>query len=159
VSANLCEALVGLSQFADQFNGLVVSLSWSKGRPPREPTPTRFEFAPDTIPVIQEAGRVLRATTPREEFQLYGSVVRLDRPEGAQTGKVSVAGLVEGRALKVLVELRADDYDLAINAHKLGIPVNCLGDLVKEGRQFTLLNPHRFALDQDDSSELPDQEP
>jgi hypothetical protein len=96
--------------------------------------------------VIQEAGRILRGTSPLEEYEVEGWVEALDRPTGQDFGIVTVLGFVDERPHRIRLQLRDPEYHTAIQAHDGRIPVFCVGDLVKEGRSFTLQNPHHFRL-------------
>ena len=145
VSANLCEALVGLAQVSPS-DGLDIGISWSPNRAVAGSTPQRVVLSADTIPLIKEAARLFRETGPVEDFELQGGVVGLSRGEGAPIGRVTVAGFIEGRARKVLIDLPEPDYTTAWRAHKAEAIVLCTGELVKEGRSFRLLNPRHFRM-------------
>jgi hypothetical protein len=145
VSANLCEALVGLAQ-ASPSDGLDIGISWSPNRAVAATTPHRIMMPADSIPLIREAARLFRETGPVEDFELQGGVVGLSRAEGAAIGHVTVAGFIEGRARKVLIDLPEQDYATAIRAHEEEAIVLCTGELVKEGRSFQLQNPRRFRM-------------
>jgi hypothetical protein len=147
VSANLCDALVGMSGEARLVRGLDFSFSWSRTRPQtQKQIPTHVSISPDSLPVIQEAGRVLRETSPREDFELQGIVVKLDRPIGAQTGLVTVLGFVEDKPHAIKMELGAEDYRQVILAHDRQVPILALGELVKEGRSYVLRKPREIRL-------------
>jgi hypothetical protein len=147
VSANLCQALVGMAGEGDAVQGLQFDFSWSALRPAPEALPRRVRVLADALPIIREAGRILQETSPQEEFVLRGMVVRLERPEGAAVGTVGIVAYIDGRPRRVNVELRGPDYDLAIRAHQEGQPVVCTGELVREGRALVLRNPRDFGLE------------
>jgi hypothetical protein len=150
VSANLCEALAGLSQYVDTSKGLAINFSWSRTRTTAPKARGRIVLADDVVLVIREAGRLLRATALQEDFELHGMVFRLEREHEAEVGRIIVLGLVDGRPRKISVELTPKDYILAIRAHEEGLSVVCSGDLVKEGRSFALQNPRHFSVESDD---------
>ena len=82
VSANLCSALVGLATGDGDTSQLDIDVSWSRARPQDAQTPSHFSLDRDAVPVIEEAGRLLRAKEPLEQFRLYGPVFRLQqRPD------------------------------------------------------------------------------
>jgi hypothetical protein len=147
VSANLCQALVDMAGEGSSVTGLQFDFSWSPLRPVSEPLPRRVRVLADALPIIREAGRILRETSPQEEFVLRGMVVRLDRPEGADAGTVGVVTYIDGRPRRVNVELRGSDYDQAIRAHQERQPVVCTGELIREGRTLILRNPRDFGLE------------
>jgi hypothetical protein len=150
VSANLCEALTGLRKFVDTSKGLAINFSWSRTRPVSESVPNRIVFGDDAMLVIGEAGRLLLATAPQEDFELHGMVFRLERAGDAEIGNIVVLGFIDEQPRKISLELGPKDYDLAVLAHRDRLPIVCSGDLVKEGRMFSLQNPRHFAIEQDD---------
>lgn len=145
VSANLCDALVGLN--AAIGTGVDIDVTWSPTRPARPEVPPHIDLAPDVMPILAEAARLFRETAPREEFELRGVVVRLDRPEGAPTGTATILGFVEDQPRKVRVVLGQPEYTEACRAHEQERLVGCYGDLVKEGRSYVLRNPRRFEVE------------
>jgi hypothetical protein len=137
VSANLCDALAGLV-LESGAESLAVRLQWSPSRAAPADVPSRVLFARDTAGVVREASRIFRETTPREEFELHGMVVALQRDEGAGSGTVTIAALVDGALRKVRVALGPEAYGTAIRAHQEEQRVRCLGRLTKEGRSLVL---------------------
>lgn len=150
VSANLCEALAGLvARGGARTCEVTVSAAPSRpGFPERH-----VSFAADMAPVLREAARLFRASAPREDFELEGLVTRLERAEGATTGTVTIAGVVDASLRKVRLELEAGDYPTAVQAHLEGRPVRCEGELVREGRAYVLRHPRRLALKPEEREE------
>jgi len=131
VSANLCDAVAGLSSISTSAP-LDIKMTWASSRPRHRAVPDRIVFDSDLIPIIEEAARQFRETEPLEDLELVGVVTRLDRGPKASEGEVIVSGPVEGQMLGVVIALNAEAYLLAIRAHKERLPVRCTGDLVKE---------------------------
>ncbi len=150
VSANLCEAIVGMSE-SGGGEGLEIGLRWAPARPARGTPPVRVSFPADTMPLIGEAARIFRKTPTQEGFEVEGYVVTLNRREvgGEGGGFATVLSIVEGSPRLISIGLDAEDYDNAILAHKNGIRVRCYGNLTKQGGQFVLANPRGFELDAD----------
>jgi hypothetical protein len=147
VSANLCQALTGMAGLENRVTALQFDFSWSPTRPAAESLPRRVRVTADALPLIGEAGRLLRETSPREDVILRGTVVRLDRRERADGGWITVLSYVDERLRPVRVELEEAEYNLAIQAHQDRAPVRCVGDLTHEGRGLILRNPRRFSLE------------
>ncbi|MFY0562370.1 hypothetical protein ACN28E_00895 [Archangium lansingense] len=143
VSANLCEALAGLVSRSGART-CEVTVSAAPSRPGFEER--HVAFAADEAPVLREAARMFRASTPREDFELEGLVIRLERDERASAGTVTIAGVVDASLRKVRLELEANNYPAAVRAHLEGRPVRCEGELVREGRTYVLRHPRQFAL-------------
>jgi hypothetical protein len=147
VNANLCDAVVGLWGGDEVQRSLEFSFSWSPTRPVVHDTVRRVSFTSDRIPVIREAGRQMREREPLLEFELQGPVVKLERPEGAPSGKVTIVGLLEDRQIRVALELEDKQYHVAVQAHDQGQTVRTTGVLTREGRGYTLSNPSDLAVE------------
>ncbi len=152
VSANLCDALVGMGSSGEGNRAVDIQFSWSRNRPLASEAgmPDRILFSPDAFPVIRQAAVYLKESSPREEFEIRGLVVKLDRPEAATTGKVTVHSLIDDQPRKVVVELGDLDYHKAVTAHAQDRLVRCSGVLAREGRAFRLYEPYGFAVEEDD---------
>jgi len=150
VSANLCDAIVGMDSGSENERGFDARITWSRSRPATEDIPGRILIPSDSMPVIQEAARLFREMAPREEFELYGPVVRLDRSEGAPVGKVTALTMVDGSMRRVSMELDEDAYHMAVLAHDTQRAIACVGILDREGRSYVLKNPHSLAIERDD---------
>jgi len=145
VSANLCEALVGLGGEAGHSFELSLRLAPSRPLKARSLTPIRFRR--DHLPVLVSAARELRERIPDEGALVSGNVVRLHR-EGTGAGEISIAGTVNGddRLRRVWMELAAADYAAATRAHQEMLGVSVRGDLVRRGTRLYLTNPTAFQV-------------
>jgi hypothetical protein len=146
VSANLCDAVAGLWGEEDRFRNLEFTFSWSPARAPEPNTVRRVRFIADRIPVIREAGRLLRERAPVADFELEGAVVKLERAEGSPTGKVTILGQVEGKPRRVVVEMDDPNYHYAVLAHDQFKALRCFGSLTREGRSLILQDPHEITV-------------
>lgn len=114
--------------------------------------PREVLLPPDAIPIIEEAGRILRETSPVEEFELQGFVIALDRPAGAEVGTVTVLGFVEEAPRRIRIQLRDPDYHIAVQAHDQRLPIFCVGELLREGRSFVLNQPRQLRIGQQEEA-------
>lgn len=146
VSANLCEAIAGLSMDDDTSRAVDFAFSWSRSRPARENQISRVVIAHDRVQFIQEAARLLRERAPIEGFELEGPVIKLERHGNTGPGIATVYGLVEDSPRRVRIELAEEDYNQAIQAHGDGLDVRCGGRLVREGRSYVIKNPAAFTV-------------
>lgn len=149
VSANLCDAIVGFSSQTDQDRRLEVSISWALSRPLLQPKPTKVMFTPDTFPIIAEAGQQFRESAARDDFEVYGPIVKLERADATGEGLVTVHAFVEESPRKVTIRLDSDDYEKALDAHKGWKTIRCTGVLTKEGKSFKLRNHSGIEVDVD----------
>jgi hypothetical protein len=152
VSANLCDAVVGLARAAGG-DALDVLVTWSPTRPVEGKSIERAHVGADTVPIIEEASRHFRDTAPVDDFELEGFVTRLDRGPDASEGDVTVEGVVEDRMRRVVVRLPAIDYSRAVRAHNERLKVKCQGELIRAGRGHRLENPRHFDMILEDENE------
>ncbi len=147
VSANLCDAIVGLHEGA-HVRALGISVHWATARAPERHAVVTFTR--DVIPVLREASRLFRASSAREEFELEGVPVKLAREGDQKEGTVTVAAVVDGALRKVRITLSEAEYERAAAAHIDQITISCAGELVRDGRMLTLQNPRGFTVEQDE---------
>ncbi|BAC90679.1 hypothetical protein [Gloeobacter violaceus] len=143
VSANLCDAILGLNESAGN-QGVEVSLNWSASLP-RPDAPQKVHLSPSLMPAIEAAANLLRKGI-YEDFEVRGRVVKLQLPENETIGTVTVACIVDDRRKNVKISLSLKEYELAIRAHGSDAEVICRGNLLKEGSSYVLQNPRGFAL-------------
>lgn len=146
VSANLCEAVVGLWGEDDGQRSVDFQFSWSPARPEGPETPSKTRFSADRIPLIREAARVMRERAPVDDFELEGAVVKLDRVPGQPMGKITVIGHVDDKPRHVALELGDVDYQIAIRTHQQNKILRCVGSLVREGRGYALRDPRDVSV-------------
>lgn len=149
VSANLCEAVSGLWSDDNHQGGLEFRFSWSAARPIETEVRKHVRFSADRIPLIREAAKLMQERSPIKDFELEGVVVKLDRPPGQETGRVTVLGLVDGRPKRVTLSLGDPFYHWALDAHDRERTLHCVGTLVREGRGYQLQNAHLLAPEHD----------
>lgn len=145
VSANLCEALVGLNDGGGK-SGVEVSFSWAITRQAAATVPKKVFLPPDVISYCSEAAKFLRATGSIEDVEVQGAVTNLGRSYEEDNGKITVTGLVDGRSRRVVILLSPEDYQTASRANVERLPVSCIGKLEKEGTTWVLGNPRDFTV-------------
>ena len=143
VSANLCEALVGMEEDDQKIS---VRLTWARSRPVQTSYPSEFSFAPGSLPVLAEVARHFRASAPDLGYELVGYVVKLAKTPKARRGTIGVFVVVDGHPKVISVRLEEYEYRQAVRAHRDKLIVSCSGELVKEGHGLTLKNYRNFAV-------------
>jgi hypothetical protein len=78
---------------------------------------------------------------------IQGIVTRLQ--ENADSGKVTVMGVVAGRLQRLQMHLPEPAYDLAVKAYQARLPILCEGDLHRQPYGFLLQPVNQFTLDLD----------
>ena len=144
VSANFCDALANL-RLNEASQDISFGLTWSPTRPVPEQTPRRIALSSDYFPILREAARQFRDSAPLEDFELIGSVVKLEHG-GDAGGLITVLGLVDSSMRRVQVSLLHKEHQMAIEAYKQEAFVTCEGELVKQGRAYVLQNPRNFRV-------------
>ncbi len=145
VNANLCEAIAGLIT-GSEARRLALQFQWSPARPAPADATRSVQFGADVVPVLREVSRVLRERAPQTGFELVGPVRRLESADPSAGGAVTIVGLVDGAMRPVRVELSAEDYRVGALAHTDRALVRCEGELVRDGRSWTLRTPRFLAL-------------
>jgi len=152
VSANFCEALVGLG--GEPGHAFDLSLSLAPSRPFTRKVLPPVHFRRDHLPVLAAAAQELRERVPEEGLFVVGSVVRLHR-EGGGPGEIGIAGTIEGddRLRRIWVELSEADYQKATIAHRDMSLVSARGDLVRRGTRLYLTGASAFRILQDEGDD------
>ncbi|GMA59511.1 hypothetical protein C7445_12010 [Alicyclobacillus sacchari] len=146
INANLCQALEFIGDEPEVMQ-VDVRFSWAPIRPISRPISSYVSFPSDMLPIIKEAGRMLKAISPVEDVELRGVVVNLARELDEDAGSVVVYGFLDGQIRRVKIHLSHDQYQLAIQAHDRKQPVVCYGELVREGNGFVLKSPRGFRIE------------
>lgn len=148
VSANLCEALVGL-QKETASDRVKLYVNWSPVQGIEEGLTRQLIIPAELAPIIQEAAQYLNelALNKIEEYTLWGKVEALE-------GDMNSGGVVKIRAnipyqtgtRLVRVKLSREDYEKAYAAHGGEHFVSVRGTLTKEGRFYYLNDPGHFII-------------
>jgi hypothetical protein len=145
VSANLCDAVVGLSAVSPE-EGLEIQASWSRTRPVTGAIPSRVILGSDSIPLIEEAARHFREAASWEDVEVEGVVTRLVRGATATEGDVTITGSADGQMRRITLRLGPNTYSEAVRAHDERRTVRCIGELVREGGGYRLKDPRHFEI-------------
>jgi hypothetical protein len=144
-SANLCDALVGLSG-TNARRGFEITIAPAGSSAALSP-PKTFVFDVNKVERVAEAAAYYK----RDDQMLYdrtitGSVEKLDRPLEDESGTISIAATLNGQPRVVTVELNRDDYQRAVKAHGSKHLVRCHGDVKVTARSARLINPRDFKV-------------
>lgn len=148
VSANLCDAVVGL--ISDAADSVVdVSVSWASVRSvPGGRAQSRFTGVDRGL--LQEASRTLKARQEHIGERIEGYVKSLDRGRHDLEGRVVIKGVVEGSMSSVRVNFQPEDYSRVVDAHEHRLVVSLEGDLRRDGRGWVMSNPRGLEIHEDD---------
>lgn len=145
-SANICDALVGLSG-TNQSREFAVSISPSPLEPIPQRIPFQYNFGVKSVAVIERAADYFKEKFILHDQVIQGYVKRLDRVPSSETGVVSIATTLLGKGDKnVSVEFSGEFYIEAIHAHERKLVVECRGDIHVSSRTARLLNASGFRV-------------
>jgi hypothetical protein len=144
LSSNLCEALTGIYK-SGREQGIDLNLSWSSGISAPEDILTSLVFPPEIMPAVSKIGKRLKADIV-SDYEIVGEVVKLERQNRDLNGQVTLMGKIKGGMRKIKVDLPNEEYRVACQANQDRLSITCRGDLVKEGRLFSLTNLTSFSL-------------
>ena len=99
--------------------------------------------------MIQEAGRLYRATAPPEETEVRGIITQLraDDIAGPPAGPIIIKGTIDGRLRRIQITLAEKDHQRAVEAYKNRSEIVCNGLLRKQqAATWTLGNPNGFDI-------------
>lgn len=144
-SANMCEALIGLS--GQRRNREVnVSVELSKDVQYGNDRTLKFTFSPHHVQILREVAEYYRDKYVRNGYILQGYVKKLNRDRDSDQGVITVMASVAGVDKNIEFELSGADYKEAIHAHDNRELVACMGDLDVRPRKVKLLNPLNFKI-------------
>lgn len=88
---------------------------------------------------FRSAAKALREMTPLQNTELEGYIIAVSRGVADTIGRATLTTIVEQLGeTKVKVELDAEQYAAAVDAHKEGQRVRIVGTLKKVGRSHVL---------------------
>ena len=120
LSSNLCEALLEM-QPGDDDSALTLSVAWAAVLPgPKDIAPS-VRIKNSYFPLIEDVYKELRRAEPTVQSLFVGYVDTLSGqpgPDGRVQGETTLSVVYEEEMRKARVDLNADDYQVAIDAHR-----------------------------------------
>lgn len=144
-SANLCDALIGLSGESKQRN-VNISITLSKADNHNQDLPLVHRFSSDLVPYLQKASDYYKGTFDIADYKVTGTVTSLKHEDNDDVGTVTVQSIVNDMLKSVSFELPLVEYWKAHQAHKQQYTVECIGDLHVTPRSAKLLNAKAFRV-------------
>ncbi|MEJ2419760.1 MAG: hypothetical protein P8Y45_23120, partial [Exilibacterium sp.] len=145
VSANLCDALIGLSGEA-LSRDVNISLSLSRSEPEEEELPLTYILKSNQLKYLEDASNYFKEIYIVNDKTILGAVVKLSHLDGEEVGVVVITMDVNGVDRSVSVELPLDEYWQAHRAHGKSENVEVTGDLHISPRSAKLLNWRDFKV-------------
>jgi hypothetical protein len=141
VSSNLCQSLARL---IEDSNGIDIALDWSASKPDADRI--KVNLIRENGAVLIDAARYLAAQEPEVNVSVQGLVSQITEDPNRFDGSTVIEAEVGNSLRRIRVQFGPDEratvYDAALNKKW----VQVVGDLMREGRQLRLLNPHDLAI-------------
>jgi hypothetical protein len=150
LSANLCEALIQMRPLGDR-PALTVSAVWSRAAlpPAEEQVPTRVSLHEEVFALAEYLAPRLRSTPQprRDRFVGFVDVLRgQPGPDNRPAGEVMVTLFQDDELIKAWLDLPADVYETANQAHMTNSPVGFEGVLNRSPRVGRVVQVSNFRL-------------
>lgn len=145
VSSNFYQALAEM-QPSEPRAGLYVASTWSRAiTPPSTALPTNVHLRSEYFPLVAQVAETLRPDYKPHTGLFVGRVEALNgetNAEGRMQGEIEIEFLQDEEAVRARVELSAEDYAQACDAHKNSEIVLVSGTLHR-GRRLNSIHDYR----------------
>lgn len=145
VSANLCDALVGLTG-ENQSRDVKITIALSRTDNEYLDIQLNHSFNSDMVEYLKRASDYYKEKYTILGYTVSGQVTGLKHEENEDIGTVTVASLVCGREKYVTFTLPTEQYWQAHQAHGANEIVECQGDLHVSPRSASLINVSGFKI-------------
>lgn len=145
VSANLCDALIGISG-GTRSRDVKITISLSRVEGELDSARLEHQFASNMVPYLQIASDYYKEKHVLLNQVVSGLVTKLSHEEEENVGTVTIDATVNGIKKSVNIELQNDKYWQSHSAHKKLQIVECLGDLHVAPRSAKLVNVKDFRV-------------
>lgn len=150
LSANFCDALLRM-QPPEERSTLSLSVRWASTLPVSSEAvvPDRVIFRSEYFPIIEDIYKKLRPAREPVSALFVGQVDALNGnvgEDGRVQGETTLLILHDDELVRARVDLNADDYQKAIEAHRTGGFVKCRGVIHLGRRTHRLTNIAEFEL-------------
>ncbi|MCU8073755.1 hypothetical protein ACGMNB_16870 [Shewanella oncorhynchi] len=145
VSANLCDALVGLSGTA-KTRSFTISIYLAGAEADIQNMPKQFNFCSEQVPTLELASAFYKGNYVIKAYEAFGLVSRMTHLPDDDFGEITVRSLVRGVEKNVVMQLALNDYWDAVHAHERKEFVSCKGALHVTAKSAKMLDSHNFKV-------------
>ena len=146
INANMCEALLKLQPLDGDIN-LVTTFKYASALKSQLDKSVEYSITDNHFAIISELERIYYNKKSVEEAELTGYVRSLTKKAGREVDYeekiIRLDVVYEGRKRTVIIELTADDYRIACDAHRDGVKVQVAG-LLDMSRKFWELSQLQY---------------
>ena len=143
VSANLCDALIGLSG-KDRHRQFSITLQLSGLEKTLDVETFTHDFPPKMIPTLELVSKQLKENYILPSYTLSGHVTKLEKEYESESGSVTVSASLDGKDKPVTFQLELKEYLQAIHAHENKAYLECKGELHVSPQSAKLHNVYEF---------------
>lgn len=151
-SSNMCRAIIDISR--NRTASVEYSVLWS---PKISPPQDIAELSPILLnetdyAYLSKAATQLKELNPDDTFTIRGQVVGLSSTDDPHKFGVGQSVVIDwgkpdiGRLVKIIVDLKPEEYLQAIQAHDSWLSVEVTGEAKLIGNRWRLLNPRGFRV-------------
>lgn len=134
VSANLCDALIGMSGKNHDYD-IEISIKSRKTK-----VTSNHKFNSSAIQFLKEASDYLKGHQLIENYNVIGTIINLKQQPEENFGEVTIKFKYEQKTKNIKLRLENQNYIEAVKAHAEKSIVSILGDLAINGKNTILLN-------------------
>ena len=145
VSANLCDAVRGM---LNKVSGIDISVNWALTYP-RPGEQALVHFHESDIPILKDASQTLKERQDRPNEHVVGYVNSLARQRSDYRGRATIRSLIGDSMSSIRVDFGPENYHNIVDAHGRRRMISVRGDLIRIGRQWTLVNPRDLEILED----------
>lgn len=145
VSANLCDALIGLSG-KNKHREFSITLQLSSLEKTIDVDTLIHGFSPTMIPTLEHVSKRLKENYIITNYTLSGYVTKLEQEYESDTGNVTVIATLDDKEKPVTFKLARNEYLEAIHAHENKAYLECKGDLHVSPQSAKLVNVTDFKV-------------
>ncbi|WDE08809.1 hypothetical protein SG34_033490 [Thalassomonas viridans] len=145
VSANLCDALVGLSGFS-KSRAFTISICRAGIEADTQELPTQFSFFPQQVPTLELASAFYKGNYVIKSYEAFGVVSKMTHLPDDDFGEITVRSSIRGVEKNVSVQLPLENYWQAVHAHESSEVVSCKGSLSVTAKSAKLIEPYEFKI-------------
>lgn len=145
VSANLCDALIGISG-KTRSRDVKITISMSRVEGKLNGTRVEHQFPSNLMPYLQIASDYYKEKYVLLDQVVSGLVTKLSHEDEENVGTVTIVAKVNGLDKSVSIELPNGEYWESHTAHKKSQIVECSGDLQVTSRSAKLVNVKSFRV-------------
>ncbi len=145
VSANLCDALIGLSG-SSKLRNFEISIALARVEPDKQNVSIHHSFNSEHVSVLEAASEYYKGNYVMDSFIASGLVNQMKHSKDEDFGEISIRTPVHNVEKNITVQLTLDDYWSAVHAHESGSYVSCTGQLIVTPKTARLIEAYDFTV-------------